>query len=116
MKSLHYNRSNSYLFVNGVKICQFKVKDSELFTFPLCLRNISKDFEIVENIKETGLNGYVYDFSLDYFSSVNNIIDIHRCLMKKNNHSVQTLLSPLPPVPCWRGGVNFLPNFQKGGA
>ena len=22
--SLHYNRSNSYLFVNGVNICQFK--------------------------------------------------------------------------------------------
>ena len=101
MKSLHYNRSNSYLFVNGVKICPFKVKDSELFTFPLCLRNISKDFEIVENMKETGLNGYVYDFSLDYFDiSVNNIIDIHRCLMKKNNHSVQTL----PPSPLFLSG------------
>ena len=70
-------------------------------------------------MKETGLNGYVYDFSLDYFDiSVNNIIDIHRCLMKKNNHSVQTL----PPSPLFLSaegggeGVNFLPNFQKGGA
>ena len=25
--SLHYSGSNSFLFVNGVKICQFKTKD-----------------------------------------------------------------------------------------
>ena len=28
--SLHYNRSNSFLFVNATKIYQFKVKDSEI--------------------------------------------------------------------------------------
>ena len=28
--SLHYNGSNNYLFVNGVKIYHFKAKDSEL--------------------------------------------------------------------------------------
>ena len=27
--SLHYNGSNSFLFVNATKMCQFKVKDSE---------------------------------------------------------------------------------------
>ena len=32
---------------------------------PLCLENISKDFS-VDNMKKTGLNGYVYDFSVDY--------------------------------------------------
>ena len=37
-------------------------------------------------MKEIGLNEYVYEFSFDYFDiSVNNIIDIHKYLMKKNN-------------------------------
>ena len=33
-----------------------------------------------------GLNGYVYDFSLDYDAiAVNDILDIHKYLMKKDN-------------------------------
>ena len=37
-------------------------------------------------MKEIGLNGSVYEFSADYFDiSVNNIIDVHKYLMKKNN-------------------------------
>ena len=28
--SLHYSGSNSFSFVNAVKICQFKAKDSEI--------------------------------------------------------------------------------------
>ena len=55
--------SNSYIFVNGVKIFQLRAKDSELNEYPLCLGNISKDFT-VENVKERGLNEYVYDFSV----------------------------------------------------
>ena len=35
--SLHYNGSNSYLFVNGKEIHQFKTKDSEIIAAPLCL-------------------------------------------------------------------------------
>ena len=36
--------------------------------------------------KKTGLNGYVYDFSLDYDdTAVNDILDIHSYLMKKND-------------------------------
>ena len=62
--SLHYNRANSYLFVNGKEIIKFKAKDSEIVATPLYLRNISKDW-LVYNMKRTGLNGYVYDFSLD---------------------------------------------------
>ena len=27
---LHYNKANSYLFVNGTEIYKFKVKDSEI--------------------------------------------------------------------------------------
>ena len=63
--SLNYNGANSYLLVNGEEIQKFKVKDSELVGTPLCLGNVSKD-SLVNNMKKTGLNGYVYDFSVDY--------------------------------------------------
>ena len=40
----------------------------------------------VDNIKKTGLNGYVYDFSVDYVAiTVDDILDIHKYLMEKNN-------------------------------
>ena len=61
---MHYNRANSYLFVNGKEIIKFKAKDSEIVATPLRLGNISKDWS-VDNMKRTRLNGYVYDFSLD---------------------------------------------------
>ena len=36
-------------------------------------------------MKNTGLNGYVYDFSVDYdVVAVDDILDIHKYLMKKN--------------------------------
>ena len=41
---LHYNGSNSFLFVNTTRIYQFKAKDSEIKDYALCLVNISKDF------------------------------------------------------------------------
>ena len=63
--SLHYNGANSYLFVNGTEIIKFKAKDSEIVAYPLCLGNISKDFS-VDNMKKTGLKGYVYDFTVNY--------------------------------------------------
>ena len=62
---LHYNGANSYLFVNGREIYKIKAKDSGIVATPLCLGNISKDWT-VDNMKKTGLNGYVYDFSADY--------------------------------------------------
>ena len=61
--SLHYNGVNSYLFVNGTEIYKFKAEYSETVTTPLCLGNISKDW-FVDNLKKTGFNGYVYDFSV----------------------------------------------------
>ena len=83
--SLHYNGANSYLVVNGTEIYKFKTKDSEIVASPLCLGNISKDWSI-DNMKRTGFTGYVYDFSVDYEATdVDDIIDIHRYLMKKNN-------------------------------
>ena len=83
--SLHYNGTNNYLFVNSAEIIKFKAKDSNIIETPLCLGNISKDWS-VDNMKDTGLNGYVYDFSVDYDAIlVDAIKDIHNYLMKKNN-------------------------------
>ena len=82
---LHYNGANSYLFVNSTEIHKFKAKDSETVATPLCLGNISKDWT-VDNIKKTGLNGYVYDFSVDYDTiAVDDKLDTHNYLMKKNS-------------------------------
>ena len=82
--SLHCNGANSYLFVNGTEIHKFKAKDSEIVASPLCLGNISKDFS-VDNMKKTGLSGYVYDFSVDYDAiEVDRILDIYKYLMEKN--------------------------------
>ena len=81
--SLHYNGANSYLFVNSTAIIKFKAKDSNIAITPLCLGNISQDWS-VDNMKGTRLNGYVYDFSVDYdATSVDDIKDIQKNLMKK---------------------------------
>ena len=83
--SLHYNLANSYLFVNGTETYKFKVKDSEIVAAPLCLGNISKDWS-VDSMGRIGFNGYIYDFSVDYDSTaVDDILDIHNYLMKKND-------------------------------
>ena len=82
---MHYNGANSYLFVNGVETYKFKAKDSEIVATLLCLGNISKDLS-VDNMKKTGFDGYIYDFSVDYDATdVDDILDIHKYLMKKNN-------------------------------
>ena len=79
---MHYNEANSYLFVNGTEIYKFKAKDSEIVATPLCLGNISRDWS-VDAMKHTGLNRYVYDFSVDYDTiAVDDILD--NCLLKKN--------------------------------
>ena len=78
--SLHYNGINSFLIR---KIHQFKAKDSERGKYPLSLRSISEDFPI-DNMKKTGLNSYIYDFSIDFnIFDASNIIDIHKYFMKK---------------------------------
>ena len=83
--TLHYNGANSYLFVNGTEIYKYKAKDSEKVAAPLCLGNISKDWS-VDNMKKTGFNGYIYDFSVDCDAiAVDDILDIQKYLMKKNN-------------------------------
>ena len=61
---MHYNGANSYLFVNCTEMYKFKAKNSEIVASPLCFGNISKDW-LTDNMKRTGFNGYVYDFSVD---------------------------------------------------
>ena len=83
--SLDYNGANSYLFVNGTEIQKFKAEESETVASPLCLGNISKDWS-ADNMKRTGLSGYVYDFSVDYDAiDVSDIKNIHKYLMEKND-------------------------------
>ena len=49
----------------------------------ICLGNISGEFS-ADNMKKTGLNGCVYDFSVDYDAiKVDSILDIHKYLMEK---------------------------------
>ena len=62
---------------------KFKSKISEIiFPHPLCLGNISKDWS-VDNIRKTGINKYVYDFSVDYDAvAFDDILGIHKYLMK----------------------------------
>ena len=75
---MYSNGAKSYLFVNGTEIYKFKAKDSEIAPTPLCLGNISKDWS-VGNMKKTGFNVYVYDFSVDYdVTDVDDVLDIHK--------------------------------------
>ena len=83
--SLNYNGSNSYLFVNGVKICKLKAEDSEINIAPLSRGNVSKGF-LIDNMKRTGLCGYVYDFSAGYdVIFVDDMLNIQKYLMKKHD-------------------------------
>ena len=81
--SLHYNGANCYLFANSTEIIKFKAKDSNIIATSLCLGNTSKDWS-VDNMKDIGLNGYVYDFSVDYDTTdVDDIKNFRKYLMKK---------------------------------
>ena len=77
MKCREYN--------TDTEIIKFKAEDFEIVATPLCLGDVSIDFSI-DNMKKTGLSGYVYDFSVDYDAIVvDDILEIHKYLMKKNN-------------------------------
>ena len=83
--SLHYSGANSYLFVNVIEIYKFKAKCSETLPTPICLGNIWKDW-LVDKMKKSGLNVYVYDFIADYDAiAVDDILDFYKSLMKKSN-------------------------------
>ena len=51
----------------------------------MCQGNVSKDFTAI-NMEKAGLNGYVYEFSVDYnITDSTNIIDIRKYLMEKHD-------------------------------
>ena len=80
MLSQHYNGDDSYLFVNSVQYAKFKTANTEILSNPICLRNFSED------PIPTGLNGFVYDSSVNYKTiSTDEIQKIHKYLMKKHN-------------------------------
>ena len=71
--------------MNRTEIYKLKAKDSEIATSPLCLGNISKGWS-AGDMKKTGFTGYVFYFSSDHDSiGVDDIKDIHKYLMKKND-------------------------------
>ena len=64
------------------KLKKIQAKDSEIVVTSFCLGNNSKEFS-VDNMKKTGLNGYVYDFSVDYNAiPVDDILGIHKYLVE----------------------------------
>ena len=56
--SLHYHGDDSYLFVNGKEVIEFKAKKQSVVG-KLSLGNISADFNQAD-IKSRGLYGYIY--------------------------------------------------------
>ena len=66
-----------------LKYAEVKAKDSEINAVPLCLGNISNNFS-VDNMKKTGLYGYIYGFSVGYDArTADDILDIEKYLMKR---------------------------------
>ena len=81
--SLHYNGSNSFLFVNATKVYQFKAKKSEIKDYALYLGKISEYFTI-NNMTKTGLKAVVKFSSVDFDPiDTNDILNIHKYLMKR---------------------------------
>ena len=82
--SLHYNGSNSFLFVNATKIYQFKAKDFEIKDYELCLGNISNNFKINNLKKKNRIERGCKIFSVDFNPiDTKDIVDIHKYLMKR---------------------------------
>ena len=80
---MHYNGNNSFLFVNDTTIYLLKAEDSEIKKYHLSVGNISGDVS-ANNMKKTGLNGCVYNFSFDYKTfTASDIIDIYKYSVEK---------------------------------
>ena len=69
-----------------IMVQKLKAKDSKIVAASLCLGNISKDWFVYNMKKKNGFNGSVYELSVDYDgATVDDINNIHKHLMKKNN-------------------------------
>ena len=65
------------------KYISSKKKNSGIKDYALCLGNVSKDFTI-NKMNKTGLKGVVKYFSVDFnLIDTNDILDIHKYLMKR---------------------------------
>ena len=86
--SLHYNGSNSFYLLVLQKNILIKSKRLWDKKYAFCLGNISGYFsanDMKKKKKKAGLNGCVYDFYVDCKGfDTSNIINIHKCLMKKH--------------------------------
>ena len=79
--TLHYNGSNSLLFVNATKMHQLKPKYSEIKKYSLCLGKIFQ----LRTWKETRTEWLCVQFFADNRASDNsNVINIHKYFMKKD--------------------------------
>ena len=62
--SLHYNRNNSYLFINGKEIFKFEADNKNLnFPMQFFLGSISNSATI--EARQSSLNGNVYNLSFN---------------------------------------------------
>ena len=79
------------LFINALKIYQFKSKESEIKYYTLCLGNISKDFTI-NNMNKARLKRNKRFLSIDFNPiDTNDTSDIHKYLIKKINQCLGKL-------------------------
>ena len=63
--SLHYNRDDSHLFVNGRQELKFKAKTDQLVKEKLSIGNLSDQWTTTESEK-TGVYRKIYDFVVNY--------------------------------------------------
>ena len=84
--SLHYNSSNSYLFVNWKEFYKFKASNKNInFPFQFCVGSMSNKSDYVDS-EEVSLTGNMHDISVDYDAiDKSDILNIHKYLMAKNN-------------------------------
>ena len=74
----------TYLLMT-LKFLNLKQKTLKLMQFHYFQETFHKGFS-VENMKKTGFYGYANDFGIDFDAiAVDDILDIHKYLMKKNN-------------------------------
>ena len=71
------------MFDNGTEIHKFTATNSEIVPNNFCLGNVSKDYSASSMKKNWNLM-VIHDLSVDYDAiDVDDILDIHKHLMKK---------------------------------
>ena len=83
--SLHYNRANSYLFVNSTEVIEFKAKDSKTAKTPFfSWKHFKRLF--CWWFEKDRIKWMCLWFNVDYDTIPSyNILDIRKCLMKKHD-------------------------------